>query len=365
MELKDYICRAPFEDFMIFDRETWFCCPDWMELDETTQIESFNDLKSNWFNDLNSKIRESILKGEYKYCSKERCPYLSKIVNSTKADLDKNHKSKFTATEYFDMFYKKEVFLKRYNINNSEWKIFPRLIYFNFDLSCNYKCPSCRLHTIPNKKDKQVTDIINSINNQFASSVEAIHLTGSGDPFYSNAFREFLQQFNPQKYSKLKDIFLSTNGSLWNKEMWETMKAIHPFVNVAEISIDAATKDTYENKTRLNGNWSKLLDNLEFIAKLNLKSTTLSFVVQDHNVSEIVEFKNLISKIFNGTNFTIMYRSIQDWNHQTLDWFNDRNVANPKHPLHKVLISQLTELGNENFIQHNMWHLFKKQKNLI
>lgn len=365
MDLKDYVCRAPFEDFMVFDRETWFCCPDWMELENPSTIESFDNLKSNWFSETNNKVRESILKGEYKYCSKERCPYLSKIINSTKRDLDTNHKSKFTATEYFDMFYKKEAFLKKYSIDKYEWKIFPRLIYFNFDLSCNYQCPSCRLHTIPNKKDKQVTDIINSINNQFAATVEAIHLTGSGDPFYSNAFRTFLQNFNPEQYSKLKDIFLATNGSLWNKNMWNSMKAIHPYVNVAEVSIDAATKDTYENKTRLNGNWDKLLENLKFIAKLNLKSVTLSFVVQDYNVLEIVEFKNLIKELFTGTNFTIMYRSIQDWNHQTQDWYKERNVADPSHPLHDKLLEQLTCLGKESYIQHNMWHLFKEQKNLI
>ena len=167
MDIKDFVCRAPFEDFMVFDSETWFCCPDWMELDNATQIESHDDLKSIWFNDLNTKIRKSILKGEYKYCSKERCPYLSKIVNSSKEELDSKHKSKYTHTEYFEMFYKKEVFLKKYKVDNFEWKIYPRLIYFNFDLSCNYQCPSCRLQTIPNKKDKRVTDIIKSINNNY------------------------------------------------------------------------------------------------------------------------------------------------------------------------------------------------------
>ena len=365
MDIKDFVCRAPFEDFMVFDSETWFCCPDWMELDNATQIESHDDLKSIWFNDLNTKIRKSILKGEYKYCSKERCPYLSKIVNSSKEELDSKHKSKYTHTEYFEMFYKKEVFLKKYKVDNFEWKIYPRLIYFNFDLSCNYQCPSCRLQTIPNKKDKRVSDIIKSINKQFAETVQAIHVTGSGDPFYSNAFRQFLQNFKPKNYPNLKNIFLATNGSMWNEEMWGTMKSIHPFVNVAEVSIDAATKDTYENKTRLNGNWEKLLDNLKFIAKLNLNSITLSFVVQDHNVHEMVKFKQLIRNIFKGTKFTIMYRSIQDWRHQSKEWYIERNVADPEHPLHSVLLEQLSELGNANFIQHNMWHLFKEQKSLI
>ena len=208
-------------------------------------------------------------------------------------------------------------------------------------------------------------NVINSINKQFAKTVKAIHVTGSGDPFYSNAFRQFLQNFNSEKYPELKNIFLATNGSMWNKKMWNSMKSIHPFVKVAEVSIDAATKDTYENKTRLNGNWDKLLDNLKFIAKLDLNSITLSFVVQDYNVHEIVEFKNVIRSIFEGTRFTIMYRSIQNWGHQSEEWYNERNVANPDHPLHETLLQQLTKLGNANFIQHNMWHLFKEEKSLI
>ena len=60
--------------------------------------------------------------------------------------------------------------------------------------------------------------------------------------------------------------------------MWNSMKSIHPFVKVAEVSIDAATKDTYENKTRLNGNWDKLLDNLKFIAKLDLNSISIIYL---------------------------------------------------------------------------------------
>ena len=365
MDIKNFVCRAPFEDFMVFDNQTWFCCPDWMELDEATPIKSHDDLKSVWFSELNDKIRKSILEGEYKYCSKTNCPYLSKIVNSTKEELDSKFKSKHTFTEYFEMFYKKDVFLKKYKLKNYEWKIYPRLIYFNFDLSCNYQCPSCRLQTIPNKKDKKVDSIIKSINNQFANTVEAIHVTGSGDPFYSNAFRKYLQNFDKKMYPKLRNIFLSTNGSLWNKDMWNSMKNIHEFVNVAEVSIDAATKDTYENKTRLNGNWKKLLDNLKFIAKLNLNSLTLSFVVQDYNVHEICAFRDLIRSIFKGTKFSIMYRSIQNWGHQSEEWYKERNVADPNHPLHEELLSQLTELGNANFIEHNMWHLFKEQKSLI
>ena len=65
--------------------------------------------------------------------------------------------------------------------------------------------------------------------------------------------------------------------------MWDSMKSIHPYVKTCEISIDAATKDTYENKTRIGGDWDELINNLKFISTLpNLKKIKPSFVVQNH-----------------------------------------------------------------------------------
>ena len=44
--------------------------------------------------------------------------------------------------------------------------------------------------------------------------------------------------------------------------MWDSMPNVHKYVKSCEISIDAGTKDTYENKTRLGGNWENLMNNL-------------------------------------------------------------------------------------------------------
>jgi hypothetical protein len=38
------------------------------------------------------------------------------------------------------------------------------------------------------------------------------------------------------------------------------MPNIHQYVTSCEISVDAGTKETYETKTRINGNWDILLD---------------------------------------------------------------------------------------------------------
>ena len=71
-----------------------------------------------------------------------------------------------------------------------------------------------------------------------------------------------------------------------NKTMWERVKAIHPYVNSCEISIDGGTKETYETKTRIGGKWDVLLENLGLSPVDTIKFLVL-FVVQDSNFREI------------------------------------------------------------------------------
>jgi organic radical activating enzyme len=370
VDLTKYVCRAPFEDFMIFHNSTWFCCPDWMEIpfEEWSFLKEGDteDLKSVWFNEINTKVREGVLDGTYKYCSKTKCPYLSKLINTDERTLLKQFESNSGQSVYFGYFYKRKEFFKKYNLSekDKDWKLFPRLIYFNFDFACNLRCPSCRLDTIPNRKDKLVDSIIDDINNQFSENVEVIHMTGSGDPFYSNAFRTFMQNFDAKRYPKLKSIYLVSNGNMWTQEMWESVKAIHPYVYEYEISIDAATKGTYENKVRLNGHWDTLMKNLKYHSTLKFINRNFSFVVQDHNVREINKFVKLIESIYdyNETPYTITFRAIQDWNHQTKEWVKERAVQEPSHPLHNVLLEQLKELGNKKYVIHNFWHLISEEQ---
>ena len=365
VDLKKYVCRAPFEDFMVFHNSTWFCCPDWMDIpfEKWSHLKpgETSDLKSIWFNDINQKVRESVLDGTYTYCSKTKCPYLSKLINTDEKVLLNEYESGSGQSVYFGYFYKRSQFFKKYNLSetNSEWKLFPRLIYFNFDYACNLRCPSCRVDLIPNRKDKLVDDIINDINTQFSNDVEVIHMTGSGDPFYSNAFRTFMQTFNVKLYPKLKSIYLVSNGNMWTKEMWESVKAIHPFVYEYEISIDAATRETYENKVRLNGHWDTLMKNLKYHSTLKFINRNFSFVVQDHNVHEINDFVKLIESIYDykKTPYTITFRAIQDWNQQTKEWIKERSVQEVDHPLHSVLLEQLKQLGIKKHVIHNFWHL--------
>jgi hypothetical protein len=89
-----------------------------------------------------------------------------------------------------------------------------------------------------------------------------------------------------------------TNGNLLDEKLWKQMKAT-PYIKVIEISIDASTKDTYENKTRLNGNWDRLINNLTFLATQGhiIEEFVCSMVVSKHNYKEMYMFYELITNL--------------------------------------------------------------------
>ena len=144
------------------------------------------------------------------------------------------------------------------------------------------------------KSVKEIEDIQNS----YGKSVKSLYITGTGDPFVAVAFRDFLRNFDKSKWPSLKKIHLHTNATRWTPKMWESMSKIHKYVKSCEISIDAATKDTYENKTRIGGKWEVLLERLKFIIKIpTIQHYVFSFVVQDANYKEMYNFYRLITDL--------------------------------------------------------------------
>jgi hypothetical protein len=78
IDLKKYFCSVPFKNLEIHTKVCFACCPSWLPNKiETSEI----PLKDVWNSDPIVDIRNSIIDGSFKYCDKELCPYLSKLVN--------------------------------------------------------------------------------------------------------------------------------------------------------------------------------------------------------------------------------------------------------------------------------------------
>lgn len=334
IDLKNYICSVPFNSLEIHNNVCFVCCPSWLpnkvELSEIP-------LKDMWNSEPIVDIRNSILDGSFKYCNKELCPYLSKLINY-------GIPSGPVSAKQPDINFK--AIIK----NNT-----PDNLIMNFDRTCNYKCPSCRVDLIveDSKGIKKVEKTIEEIDTYYSQNVKSLYITGSGDPFVSVGFRNYLRNFNPKKYPKLKSIHLHTNASMWNKEMWESMPKIHKYVKTCEISIDAGTKDTYENKTRIGGDWDNLINNLRFISTLPISVKT-SFVVQDNNYMEMELFYNLMYSIF-GNNVNVFFGKITNWGTFSEGEFKLKQVWDSEHPEHQLFKKEFNKIWKNKNLFHNLY----------
>jgi len=343
-----YICATPFGYTEVFDDKQFLCCPGWLKED----IYETPSIKDNFNSEKSQKIRESILDGSYKYCDEKQCPHLSAFKQNKFIDNRFVLKDKKSLTQYKPIS----------NINT---------INFCFDRSCNLQCPSCRSELINylGKDRDSVENKLKQVNEEMSTTIKRLYLSGSADPFYSKSFRQFLINFDPSKYPKMKTIHIHTNGLLWTDQLWERMKGIHKFVKSCEVSIDAATKDTYEKKVRIGGKWETLLKQLDFIINIpTIKSYIFSFVVQDNNYKEMYSFYELIKNLnwkFNKK-FTVFFNHITNWGTYSEQQYLLKDVSNKSNELHTDFLLELKKIHNKKNVSHNFHHLVEPiKKSLI
>jgi sulfatase maturation enzyme AslB (radical SAM superfamily) len=349
----DYICSVPFTSLEVQEHSNFLCCASWL----LKYLPKSDSLLNSWNSNEAVDIRNSILDGSYRYCDDKQCPFLSQIETEGNRGVDNPlvHRSNIP----------KHIANKIDNhLNNT---LLPEVVQFSFDRTCNLKCPSCRIDFITSsgKTLKKVQATIEEIENTLARNIRTLYITGSGDPFTSPSFRKFLRNFDPNKYPKLKRIHLHTNATKWDKKMWDSMKSIHPFVKSCEISIDAGTKNTYENITRIGGNWDELIDNLHFIATItSLKKIKTSFVVQESNFKEMKIFYDKMYSIF-GSRVLVFYGKINNWGTFTEEEFTNQKIWDTKHPRFLEFIDELNTLLPRKNTLTNMQEFLREKSKLF
>lgn len=353
MSKKDYICAVPFSALEIHDYKSFLCCPSWLTKHPPSGLSGIE----TWNHEDAKEIRDSILDGSYRYCDEGQCPYLAELKDRTTGRIR-------------PLYHKNELppELKRViEQHKTTGKIPPpQTVQFSFDRSCNLECPSCRVKMFiaDSKKIKEVQLTIDEITKKWSKFIKVLYITGSGDPFISVGFRNFLRTFDRKKYPKIENIHLHTNATRWNKEMWESMPHVHEFVKSCEISIDAGTKDTYENKTRINGDWDELIENLKFIATIpNLQNVKLSFVVQKYNYKEMTVFYETMKEIFkHKQTLKIFYGKINNWGTFSDEEFKEHEVDRKDHPEYNTFVEEFNKVFPNKYIFTNLQqHLIVKR----
>ena len=340
------ICTTPFRYTDVFDDKQYLCCPGWLDVD----ISEGKSIRENFNSKKSQEIRKSILDGSYKYCDENQCPHLSAL---TQDKLDKR-------------------FVPKNDSTIKDFKLISEIesVGFSFDRSCNLQCPSCRVDLINylGKERKSVDIKLEELDNEISKTVKRMYITGTADPFYSKSFRQFLINFEPSNYPMMESIHIHTNGILWTEQLWNRMNGIHPFVKSCEISIDAASKNTYENEVRIGGDWEVLMNQLKFIINIpTINHFSFSFVVQDKNYKEMYDFYKLITDLTDGINksISIFFNHIVNWGTYTEEEFLIRDVANKSNELHSDFLLELQKIHNQKNVSHNFNYLLKKKINLI
>ena len=357
--LKKYVCISPFRYLDIQPISQYICCPSWnptnIRENGWDPVNTSEDLLKNWNSVPVQEVRKSVMDGSYRHCNHKICPSLSSLINTGQPTSILIEKSKFE---------------QDFNIRSLEdiknYQGLPEEILFGFDRSCNLKCPSCRADLVANDDidsddHKRKLILLKKIEESFGTGLKKIMITGSGDPFYSKIYRDYLVNFNEKLYPNLECIQVITNGVLLNEKMWNSLQS-KKYIKVVEISIDAGTKDTYENITRLNGDWDKLIENIKFLSKQSsIVHMTFSMVVSQHNYKEMLLMYNIINDIFKESTigFDVHYRQLVHWEKgkYSIKEVNDISIFDQMHPLFNNFILELKKICNLEKVNHNFHHL--------
>jgi hypothetical protein len=265
------------------------------------------------------EIRNSIVDGTYKYCH-PRCPWLQTY----------DRKPLDTVPEV--------------EINT---------VILSSDMTCNLKCHSCRNDYIKIKDKDHVFKKELELVMEMASTIEHIQLSGSGEFLMSPLFVDFITNLDTNKFKKLKEITIPTNGTLFTETMLSKIRnSIPSHIQISlRVSVDACTEPTY-NVVRVGGNFTNLtknLRNMEYQRSVNaVNSLAYNFIIQSANVNELIDF---IYENSHRPVDIINLSEISQWGHISVNTFKNMTSFRYKE-IYQKFISLLPDRINNTNIRY-------------
>ena len=306
-------CSNPFNRLEIkADGSVYCCCEGWLPKSLGNILT--DNLLALWNGHVATEIRASILDGSFRYCTS--CPFLPSkgetVVQKTPADLASENRSRNWQALSTDLI---------------------QTLKLDYDQSCNLTCPSCRV-----VHSREFVDLPNiqrihnaTIDSGILKKTKELYVTGSGDPFASELYWEFLRSLPTLKYKTGMTLFLHTNGLLFDSQHWDLLGDTRVLVRGVGISVDAATEPTY--KTNRGASWSKLWNNIKFINSLQERGEKITlgmfFTVQANNFKEIIPF---VQMAFNHNTSWISLTALRNWGTYSDEEYRTRAVHLPTHP---------------------------------
>ncbi|MBI9077122.1 MAG: radical SAM protein [Desulfatibacillum sp.] len=300
---KQVRCIRPFTSLELQPGgEVSFCCVEWSKVPYIGNVQ-YQSLAEIWNSDTARYIRRKMYAGEWTdVCRPEVCPVL--ISEGWKdLTLEGNETRLFTLTErHIEDIGSAKTFMQAS----------PTYVLMSNLETCNLKCPMCgpfreiyaenrlgapfscavdKQREIVEGEDMGALERVAREVHTGLPDLKVLGLTGAGDPLFRKDTRNIL--FSKRKNSNPK-IALFTNGLLFEPKIWKKIK--HNAFHYVNVSVDAATRDTYENLRR-PGKWDTLTANLEFLSDLRKQGVIplffINFTVMRSNLEEMVDFVRL------------------------------------------------------------------------
>lgn len=321
------LCRRPWDTLGINRNGEVFICssPSWVPIfvGNILEVDNIYDILNN---EKSKSIRREIINNRYLYCNEKLCAFFHELqrqnyninVNDVTPSPDVNDDESLLLVDSI-----------------------PINLIIDFDYTCNFKCPSCRMEVVNWNDDYLIRPINDRIVEKIKTLIidviddEKINIRWcGGEPFISGTYLELFQYIIDSKKTNIQNT-IHTNGSRLHTNL---VTNLLPYIKELRVSFDAGTADTY-HKIRVNGKWDKLLSNVKHIKEqINASgaNTTLvgDFVVQLDNYKEIPKFKELCSELG-----IPRYHLQKMWNWGTwdTDTFKKNNVYDETHPLYNDL----------------------------
>ena len=229
------------------------------------------------------------------------------------------------------------------------------------DKTCNLACSYCRkeLFRLTDFERNRITLIDHNTFEELSDDTERIVLLGEGDPFASPIYLNKLRTYNWEKHKKLK-IKIQTNGLLLTPAIWESIANSHSVIDWISVSIERCHSCNFIKINR-GGDFNKLLQNLEFIAKLRaqnlIKKFWINFLVQKNNYREMPDFAILGRRLRCDL---IEFQRIENWGIYNEAEYMELAVHIPSHENHADLLRVLKHPVLQN---EEIW-LLKLSENL-
>ena len=325
-QLQNLYCLSPFINIHIAVSGTVaLCgCPGWGDLAignifETPLIDLLSSPKA-------VAIRESVITGTYEFCNEKKCAVINNNELNTKETVPDNVSLLLQDSTKFDLPYE---------------------IKINGDRTCNLSCPSCRTSIYKSSEDEIANQqklgqiLFNNIFDKPSDKLIMLSTSGSGEVFASPMLLNLLTNITLDKFPNFK-LELHTNGLL-SQKFWHKIRHLESAIEKIVVSIDAASKETYET-VRRGGKWEDLQSSLDFL-KIMKHKIKFKFngrlIFQKENYKEAVDFYHFC-KSYNIDR--VEYSRLIDfgsWNKLELQ---QRDVLHLTHDERPMAVKQIQQL---------------------